>query len=148
MMFRSWRYATLPLRFWAALALAVLSAVALLTPSPTWADREITIHETWVNPPAVTVTVAEGVSFVNRTGQMVHLEFQDDPGRHMVVQVPGASPIRVTFLRTGSHPYAVHFPAATRPALQGKVDVLPDPRGSSDPSSCVEQVIPGVCLER
>jgi plastocyanin len=122
----------------------------LAMPSNARAERDIVIEQSGGIPSVVQVTLGERVTFINRTGQTVHIEFQDAPGRHAIVQVPGASTIRASFRRTGTHPYVVHFPDSGQPALQGMVEVLHihDSREPAEPGACVEQPIAGVCLEQ
>jgi hypothetical protein len=138
----------LPRLFSIVLGLGAVSAWAAITAPPLWAESTIAIEATWVDPPVLRAVVGERVTIVNRTGQMVHVEFPGDVRSHLVVQIPGIAPIRVTFRRPGTHPYVVHFPGTPRAALEGKVEVVGDPREGSDLQSCAELTSTGVCLER
>ncbi len=126
---------------------AVLVALALLLgPPPTRADDEVVIEARGVRPPVLRTTTAHRVTFVNRTGRLVHIEFTGDPGEHQVFQVPGQ--IWAVFHRPGRHPYAVHIGSGRSVAtLQGAVEVTEDPNARPGPPTCDSVTLHGRTIE-
>ena len=137
-----------PLTCWVAgtWSVALLVTAAALMPSPARADEEIVIELTAVWPAVLKATAERRVTFVNRSGHMVHVQFSGPSGEHHVVQVPDH--IWAIFHAPGRHLYVVHFPDAAGIELSGAVEVVADPRGRPDPQSCVGVTVMGACLER
>ena len=128
----------------AGLALAVVEAGELLTPVLLWAEEEITITATGLQPPVLRTAPERRVTFVNRTGQLVHVDFGEKPGQHHTFQVPGQ--IWAIFHRPGRHVYEVHFPDGR--AVSGAVDVVEDPYERPGPPTFSGVTVMGECLER
>jgi plastocyanin len=124
---------------WIGTLAAVQAPVAM-------AKDEIVIEGTKLNPPLFKATVGERVTFVNRSGRTVHVEFLGDAGRHRVFQVPNE--IWAIFHRAGSHPYEVHFSDPRARTLRGTVEAAEDPSGRGDPHTCDSLTIMGECIER
>ena len=128
-------------------SVALLVTAAALMPSPARADEEIVIELTTVWPAVLQTTAERRVTFVNRAGRMVHVDFAGDGGRHHVYyQVPDQ--IWAIFHRAGTHAYLVHFPDGTAADLQGVVEIVADPHQRPDPQACVGVTVMGACLER
>ncbi len=98
--------------------------------------------------PQVLLTRADGrVTFVNRSGKMVHVDFIiRETELHHTVQVPDR--IWAVFHRSGRHPYVVHFQDPTAPDLRGVIEVVSDPYGGPDPRVCSGVTVMGACIER
>ena len=124
-----------------ALALIALAGAASVS-----AGEEIVIEATAVRPPVLQVSLQARVTFVNRSGRTVHVEFLGDQGEHHVVQVPGR--IAATFLRPGRHPYVVHFYAPSARDLRGVVEVGAGAGPPAEPYACAGTALGGICLER
>ncbi len=110
------------------------------------AKDEIVIEGTRLNPPLFKTTVGERVTFVNRSGRTVHVEFPGDTGRHRVFQV--SNEIWAIFHRPGLHPYEVHFSDPKGATLRGTVEAVEDPSGRADPHTCDSFTVMGECIER
>lgn len=130
----------------AALA-AILAALLLaLSSAPARGDDEVLIEAQGVRPPVLRTTTAHRVTFVNRTGRLVHIEFTGDPGEHQVFQVPGQ--IWAVFHRPGRHPYAVHVGSGrSAVTLQGAVEVTEDPNARLGPPTCDSVTLHGRTIE-
>jgi hypothetical protein len=129
------------------LTLAFAAGVAImLLRSPVWADDAIVIEATKLNPPVLRAIVGERVTFVNRSGRLVHVDFIDHAGRHRVFQVPGQ--IWATFHQPGLHPYEVHFAGPGSATLRGTVEAVDDPSGWGGLPTCDSLTVMGVCIER
>ena len=138
-----------------------ISCLAILIPAllplavalgPAAAEEQILIEAAALRPPVFSTTVGHRVTFVNRTGQLAHVEFLSDlrehregPTEHRVFQVPGE--IWAEFHRPGRHEYVVHFSTHREPDLRGAVDVADDPSGLVTPPVCDGVRVMGVCLE-
>ena len=107
---------------------------------------EIVIERTRLNPPVLKTTLGERVTFVNRSGRTVHVEFLGDAGRHRVFQV--SNEIWAIFHRGGLHPYEVHFSDPKGATLRGTVEAVEDPSGRGDPHTCDSFTVMGECIER
>ena len=130
-----------------ALALVLVAAAASLAPPPTDVGDMIVIEPSALGPPALNAVPERRVTFVNRTGRMVHIEFNGGAARHHVIQVPDQ--IWAIFHRAGSHPYVVHFPDDTAAdMMEGVVEIVADPHQRPDPEACVGVTVMGACLER
>ena len=99
-----------------ALGMMVASLPVTATEAP-----EIVIDPTRLEPTVLRATTEQRVTFVNRSGRPVHVEFHADGGQHHVFQVPGS--IWAVFHRPGRHSYVVHFQVGRGPDLSGAVDV-------------------------
>src|SRR3990170_5828046 len=106
----------------AVLALAVAQVAGVLVPPLVWADEDILIRSTGLQPPVLKTAPERRVTFVNQTGQLVHVDFGEEPGQHHTFQVPGR--IWAIFHRPGRHVYEVHFPDGR--TFAGAVDVVVD----------------------
>ena len=127
--------------------LSVLVVALAAVPAPlAWADDEIVIEVSKLNPPLLKTTVGERVTFVNRSGRTAHVEFIGNSGRHRVFQV--SNEIWAIFHRPGLHPYEVHFSAPKAAALRGTVEAVEDPSGRADPHTCDSFTVMGECIER
>jgi plastocyanin len=124
----------------------VMGALTVAQVSPAAGEPEIFIERTKLIPPTLTATVGERVTFVNRSGRTVHVEFLGDAGRHRVFQIP--TEIWAIFHRPGSHPYEVHFPGPKAVTLRGTVEAVEDPSGRPDPHTCDSFTVMGECIER
>ena len=119
---------------------------ALLATPVSGAAAEIVIDAGALTPGVLTVEADESVTFVNRSGRVVHLDFLGRADEHHVFQVPGR--IRATFHRAGRHPYVVHFETAPRGELQGVVEVREPESPRSQLPVCGGVSVGDVCLER
>jgi hypothetical protein len=110
-------------------------AVAGLCPVAARADDEVVIEAGALRPPVLQTTTAHRVTFVNRSGRLVHVEFTGDPGEHRVFQVPGQ--IWAVFHRPGRHPYVVHVGTGRNVVtLAGAVEVRSDPNAPPELPTC------------
>jgi hypothetical protein len=123
---------------------AGLLALLLLAPMPV-AATEVIIEASGLMPPVLTVDADEQVSFVNRSGCTVHVEFFGRTDGHHVFQVPGR--IRAIFHRPGRHPYVAHFETKPRGELRGFVDVREQTTPRGDPPVCRGITVEENCLE-
>jgi plastocyanin len=119
-------------------------ALLLLAPV-TVAATEIVIEAGALTPTVLTVESDEPVSFTNRSGRTVHVEFSGGADGHQVFQVPGR--IRATFHRTGLHPYVVHFETKPRAELRGVVDVRERTTPRDHQPVCSGITVDEICLE-
>lgn len=127
------------------LILAACVGALLTTPVP-GAAAEIVIDAGALTPALLTVESDESVTFVNRSGRVVHLDFLGRADEHHVFQVPGR--IRATFHRAGRHPYVVHFETAPRAELRGVVEVREPESPRSQLPVCNGVSVGEICLER
>jgi plastocyanin len=119
---------------------------ALLATPVAGAAAEIVIDAGALVPALLTVESDDSVTFVNRSGRVVHLEFRGPADEHHVFQVPGL--IRATFHRAGRHPYIVHFETPPRAELQGIVDVREPASPRSQLPVCSGVSVGEICIER
>ncbi len=124
----------------------IVAFTAMQAPIAALAEDQIVIEGTKLNPPALKTTVGERVTFVNRSGQMVHVDFIGNSGRHETFQVP--TEIWAIFHRPGLHPYEVHFSYPKAVTLRGTVEAVEDPSKPGDPHTCDSFTVMGVCIER
>ena len=125
------------MRTLATIGLVLLSALGA-------AADEIVIEGGMLRPPVLRTTTAHRVTFVNRTGRLVHIEFTGDPGEHQVFQVPGQ--IWAVFHRPGRHPYAVHvYGGGLLTTLQGLVEVVDNPEHPWESTTC-GVIVMGNCI--
>jgi hypothetical protein len=110
------------------------------------AAAEIVIDAGALTPVVLIIESDESVTFVNRSGRVVHLEFRGRADEHHVFQVPGR--IRATFQRAGRHPYVVHFETTPRAELQGVVEVREPASARSQPPMCNGVSVGEICVER
>ena len=127
------------------LILADCMGALLATPMPA-AAAEIVIDAGALRPTLLTVESDESVTFTNRSGRVVHLEFLGRADEHHVFQVPGQ--IRATFHRAGRHAYVVHFETPPRAELHGVVEVREPASPPSQPPVCNGVSVEEICLER
>lgn len=126
--------------------------VTILLPPPLFPAQEIIAGEIIIEAaalrPEVFMTEQDRkVIFVNRSGQVVHVDFfSRNPELHHVFQVPDH--IWAIFHRTGRHPYEVHFNDPARATLHGAIEVVGDPYGRPDPRICGGITVQGACIER
>jgi len=128
------------------LVLLIGVVTAAQVPFRAIAANEIVIEGTELNPPLFKTTVGERVTFVNRSGRTVHVDFIGDGGRHRVFQVPNE--IWAIFHRPGPHPYEVHFSDPKAVTLRGTVEAVEEPSGRGDPHTCDSLTVMGECIER
>ena len=108
---------------------------------------EIVIESAALQPPVLMTEPEHKVVFVNRSGQMVHIQFlMHNGGQHHIFQVPDQ--IWAVFHQTGRHPFVVHFPDPKTPNLDGAIEVVGNPYGGPDPRVCGGVTVQGACLER
>ena len=111
------------------------------------AAGEVVIEATALRPPVLPATAGQRVTFVNRSGRMIHLQFLGDETGHRVFQVPGE--IRAVFHAAGRHDYVVHFSGRREARLRGAVEVARGLTGDHVVPECGGLTInKGVCLER
>jgi len=128
---------------------AAVALLALLLASPAGrsvADQhQVVITATALEPRVLKTTTAQRVTFVNRSGQAVHVEFQGRSDQHHVLWV--ADQIWARFHSAGVHQYVVHFPAGRRRDLRGWVEVghLPQPEG--EVHTCTGVSVMENCIE-
>jgi hypothetical protein len=126
----------------------VLLVVIAVAPAATWISSataeqdQIVIKARSLEPRVLETVTGRRVTFVNRSGQAVHLDFWGDAAEHRVFQVPGE--IWAIFHRPGRHPYMVHFSGDETVGLHG-VDVKEDP--SAGPHTCGGFTVMGTCIE-
>jgi plastocyanin len=127
------------------LAVMVVAFGAAQVPSVVLGE-EILIEAKALQPSLLKTTVGERVTFVNRSGRTVHVEFVGNAGRHRVFQVP--TEIWAVFHRPGFHAYEVHFSDPKGATLRGTVEAVEDPSGRADPHTCGSLTVMGECIER
>ncbi len=116
------------------------------------AEPTVVIEANALQPPVLEARVRERVTFVNRTGRPVHLEFRHAPERHEVFQIPGQ--IWATFFVPGRHPSVTHVLEGTKErAIEGAVEVKDDPARHEGPPVCDGTTLSTegraeVCIER
>lgn len=126
---------------------AVVGAAASLAVLAGAAEDRIVIEESTVVPAVLVTTQGQRVTFVNRTGRLVHIDFLlgTTPG-HQVFHVPGQ--IWAIFHQPGRHEYIVHFSTREGLALRGAVEVREDPGARTRRPACNGLTVEGVCLAR
>lgn len=127
--------------------IATLLMALLASPAAQGGEAaQVIIGPEGLEPRVLQATTADRVTFVNRSGRVVHVEFGPDRGRHDVFQVPGQ--IWAIFHQPGPHVYAVHFETGPRKELRGVVEVGHVPERPSKPwPTCTGVTVDGVCLE-
>ena len=141
-------------RFWSRVILAsvVLAATLLEARDLSAAEEdvgEIIIQDAALQPQVLMTEPEHKVLFVNRSSQMVHIQFlmrNAENEQHHIFQVPDQ--IWAIFHRAGLHRYVVHFRDPKMPNLEGAVEVVGDPYGRPDPRVCGEVTVQGACIER
>lgn len=133
------------LRWLAALVVAVSGVVA--TADPAGAGSQVVIETDRLEPKTLETVTGERVTFVNRTGRPVHLQFSGELDGHEVVQVPATGPVWAMFHRPGTHPYTVHVYGRETSALEGVVSVTGDATHQWQSGTC-DVVVEGNCLAR
>jgi hypothetical protein len=107
---------------------------------------QVVIGPDRLEPRVLQARTADRVTFVNRSGRVVHVEFGPDRGRHDVFQVPGE--IWAVFHQPGPHVYVVHFETSPRRELRGVVEIVHAPDGPSERwPTCTSITVEGTCLE-
>jgi hypothetical protein len=125
---------------------ALLIVLMVIAPAGARASmHEVVIEANQLRPRVLQTTTAQKVSFVNRSGQTVHVEFQGRPDQHHVFQVADA--IWARFHGAGPHLYVVHFPGGSGRDLRGVIEVGHVPEREGDPRTCTGVTVMGVCLE-
>jgi hypothetical protein len=130
------------------IALALLAAL----PSPSArADgsqgHEVVIQAAALEPDVVRARLHERVTFRNRSGRIVHVEFLGEEGPHHVFQVPGS--IWAEFHQPGPHPFVVHLSAGGPAELAGRVDVEDETAPGTSPGECNGRLtVDTVCIPR
>ena len=128
----------------AGLGAALLLAAPVAPAQPPPGGGLVAIARDGLEPPTLVTTVGERVTFVNRTGRSVHVEFDAMPAGHRVFEISGE--IWAVFHRPGLHPYIVHFLAGRGGDLRGAVEVHEDP--TAGPRTCPGLLtVMGECLE-
>ena len=122
----------------------LVGGLAAASAAVAMAKDEIVIERTKLIPPLLKTTVGERVTFVNRSGRTVHVEFLGDAGRHRVFQVPNE--IWAIFHRPGLHPYEVHFSDPKGATLRGTVEAVADPSRPGEPHTCDSLTVMGECI--
>jgi plastocyanin len=125
---------------------ALVAMLGVLAPAAVRADETIVIEAVRLVPRALQATTGQRVTFVNRSGRMVHVEFARDGGEHHLVQVPAAGPIWAVFHRPGPHTYVVHVYGRETVTLPGVVEVVEDPHHKYESPAC-DVTVMGVCIE-
>jgi hypothetical protein len=130
-------------RWLAALAVAVSGVAPAAVPAG--AGSQVVIESDWLEPKTLETVTGERVTFVNRTGRPVHLQFSGELDRHEVVQVPATGPVWAMFHRPGTHPYTVHIYGRETRALEGVVSVTGDATHQWQSGTC-DVVVEDDCL--
>ena len=126
---------------------AVLAAVALTwLAAPAAGAGTVVVRRDRVEPPLLRAATGERVTFENRTGRPVHVQFGGDAREHQVVQVPVSGPIWAVFHRPGTHAYVVHVGDVPERALRGAVEAVEASPPSVEPPECTVSVM-DVCIE-
>jgi hypothetical protein len=128
------------------LALALVAGGAV---GQAGAAAQIVIDADGLEPSVLLVEPERQVVFVNRSGRLMHVEFEHrgpGPHQHHLVQV--VDRIWAVFHRPGPHRYAVHFQGPRMQDLEGAVVVGEHPYGGPDPLVCSGITVRGACLER
>ncbi|MBI4269830.1 MAG: hypothetical protein HY615_05805 [Candidatus Rokubacteria bacterium] len=103
---------------------------------------DITITTEGLRPRTLSATVDRAVTFLNRAGARVHIEFANDDG-HRLFEI--GERVSAVFHRPGRHPYVVHVGADT--TLRGVVDVEDDPQAAAGQAICRGVTIKETCVE-
>ena len=109
------------------------------------AEEEIVIETSRIVPAVLKTTIERRVSFVNRSGQMVHVDFVGRSDEHHVFQVPGR--IWAIFHRPGRHAYVVHFYGGRHGDLRGAVEAADDPGLRPSAPICGGVTVMETCIE-
>jgi plastocyanin len=117
-----------------------------LWPFPAEAQPHVEIDAATLRPAELKATVGQRVTFVNRSGRLVHVEFLSTSSGHEVFEVSGE--IWAVFHYPGRHDYVVHFLAPGAGDLRGAVSVRDDPDARGKPATCSGVTVIGICLER
>jgi len=126
--------------------IAALVSVLLAGAAAGGEPARVVIGPDRLEPRVLRATTEDRVTFVNRSGRVVQVEFGPDRGRHHVFQVPGE--IWAVFHQPGPHVYAVHFETGPRRELRGVVEVGHAPGLAADGlPTCSGITVEGVCLE-
>jgi plastocyanin len=121
-----------------------LLLLAAAPPRSAGDGHAVVIGQRVLEPPTLSTTVGERVTFVNRTGRSVHVEFDAMPTGHRIFELSGE--IWAVFHRPGRHPYIVHFFAGRAADLRGAVEGREDPEAG--PQTCAGLLtVMGECLE-
>ncbi len=110
---------------------------------------EVIIEADAIVPSTLVTATEHRVTFVNRSGRSVHIEFHMPGGngnQHQLFQVPSA--IWAIFHRTGTHPFVVHFSDPSIPPLNGAVEVVESASGGPTHRVCNGITVQGECVER
>ena len=107
--------------------------------------EEIVVTADTLTPVVSRVALDDLVTFVNRSGRSVHVEFIGPAGEHHVFEIRGS--IRAEFHRAGEHPYVVHFYAGRPAELRGVVRV-DGPASSLPTRECIGVTVEDTCLDR
>jgi hypothetical protein len=127
--------------------LAAISVAPLRAAAEEIIAGEIIIEATALRPQVLLTELDRQVTFVNRSGQPVHVDFiSRDPELHHVFQVQDR--IWAIFHRSGRHPFEVHFRNPALADLHGAVEVVGDPYGRPDARICSGITVQGACIER
>ena len=130
----------------AAVAVIVAAVAAgVRSPRVEETDRgvgDITITTEDLRPRTLSATVDRAITFLNRAGARVHIEFANDDG-HRLFEIAGR--VSAVFHRPGRHPYVVHMGADT--TLRGVVDVEDDPQAAAGQAICRGVTIKETCVE-
>ena len=124
------------------------AALALVPTRPQAAPDTVAVEikADRLEPRVVQATTAQRVVFVNRTGRIVHVEFQGKNGaKHHVYQVPGD--IWAVFHQAGPHLYVVHFESGPKRELRGVVEVGHAPGSDARWPDCRSVTVRGECLD-
>ena len=106
---------------------------------------EIVIEAGALVPSVLPVDIDESVSFVNRSGRVVHVDLLGRVGQHHVLQVPGR--IEAVFHWPGRHLHVVHFDSAPRGELRGTIEVREQAMPPDRPPDCSGISLDEICLE-
>lgn len=106
---------------------------------------EVVIEPTRLEPSTLRAPAEQRVTFINRSGRIVHVDLHGDADRHHVVQIPGA--IWAIFHRPGPHPFVVHFDRGEPSELHGLVEVELGAATELGPVTCGWLTVMGVCVE-
>lgn len=106
---------------------------------------EVVIGSAHLEPSTLRTQTERRVTFVNRSGRIVHVDLHGDAGQHHVFQVPGS--IWAIFHQPGRHPFVVHFGHGEPRDLHGVVEVELGPASDVDVPTCGWLTVMEVCVE-
>ena len=131
------------IRWLVALAVAVSAVVPIA--ARVEGAAQVIIESDRLEPRTLETLTGQRVSFVNRTGHPVHLQFIGDLRQHEVIQIPATGPVWAIFHIPGTHPYVVHIYERQTRALDGVISVTADETHQWQSRTC-DVVVEGNCI--